>query len=159
MIYRNLRYVLEMMAQAYDIDSKYPNVTVAEQGKKAEELEEKTFGWGIVKSVLMKVLDLPEKEIQERFHSTWRHLNKHAHASAKQMAIILTVDPASLVTDSFDEELARKALEVIDEIFDLVYVMIFRKFPKIKELALGYKFIKEWEQYLPNTTTLVKTIS
>ena len=76
-----------------------------------------------------------------------------------QMDIVATQDFRSLVTDSFNDNLAKETLDAVDQIFDFIYLLIFQKFPVIKELALEYKFINEWEEYLPNTISIIKTIS
>jgi len=60
------------------------------------------------------------------------------------------------VTDSFNENLARDTLRATDEIFDIINMIIFKKFPRIKEVGLKYKFINEWKQYLPNTMKIMK---
>lgn len=157
-VYRNLRYVLEMIAQAYYVDCKYPALTLDEQTGKIMEMEEKVFGWKLVKAVLHPILNLDEKDFEEKFRPTWTYLNKHVHPSAKQMDIVVEEDFSSLVTDSFNENLARETLEVVDEIFDLIYVMVLEKFSRVKELVLEYKFINEWEKYLPNTVNITKVI-
>jgi len=72
------------------------------------------------------------------------------------MDIVATEDFSSLVKDSFSKNLARDTLRATDEIFDIVNMIIFKKFPEIKEVALKYKFINEWKQYLPNTMKIIK---
>lgn len=159
MIYRNLRYILEMMTQAYYINWKYPSLNLDEQIEKIMETEETIFGWKLVKTVLCQILDFGEKDFEEKFKPTWIWLNKHAHPSAKQMDVVVEEDFSILVTDSFSENLAGVTLGVVDEIFDLICVIVFEKFQRIKELALGYKFINEWEEHLPNTISIIKTIN
>ena len=72
------------------------------------------------------------------------------------MNVVVEEDFSSLVTDSFNEDLAKSALKVVDEIFDLIYVIVLKRFSRVKELFLGYKFINEWEEYLPNTVNIMK---
>lgn len=158
MIYRNLRYILEMMAQAYYVDWKYPGLNLDEQMEKVREIEESIYGWPLIKNVLCKVLNFDEQDIEGKFKPLWTYLNKHAHPSAMQMDIVATQDFRSLVTDSFNDTLAKETLDAADQIFDFIYLLIFQKFPVIKELALEYKFINEWEEYLPNTISIIKTI-
>jgi len=157
MIYRNLRYNLEMTAQAYYVDWKFPGLNLDEQMEMAAEIEEVTYGWKFVNTVLNQISNFDEQGVEGKLKSLWIYLNKHAHPSVKQMGIVAREDFASLMTDSFSETLAREALRAIDEIFDLIYMMIFKRFPKIKELALGYKFINEWEDYLPDTMSIIKS--
>ncbi|MCH7555895.1 MAG: hypothetical protein IIB56_00390 [Planctomycetes bacterium] len=156
MVYRNLRYVLEMIAQAYYVDCKYPILSLDEQIGKIMGMEKRIYGRKLVKAVLCPILNLDEKGFKEKFQPIWDYLNKHVHPSAKQMDIVVEEDFSSLVTDSFNENLARETLEVVDEIFDLIYVMVLEKFSRVKELVLEYKFINEWEKYLPNTVNITK---
>lgn len=72
------------------------------------------------------------------------------------MDIVAAEDFSSFVTDSFSENLARETLIATDKIFDIVNMIIFKKFPEIKEVALKYKFINKWKQYLPNTMKIMK---
>ena len=72
------------------------------------------------------------------------------------MDIVATEDFSSLVTDSFNENLARDTLRTTDEIFDIVNMIIFKIFPEIKEVALKHKFINKWKQYLPDTMKIIK---
>lgn len=152
--YRNLRYILELISQAYYINQEYPDLTLDEQIGKIKGIEEKIYGLNIVQSTLCKIL--PNEYIQTEIKSLWIYLNKHAHPSALQMDRVATEDFSSLLIDSFNENLARDVLKTTNEIFDLVYSIIFKNFPKIKELALKYEFIDEWEEFLPNTVGIIK---
>jgi len=155
-VYRNLRYVLEMIAQAYYIDCKYPTLSLDGQIEKVIEIEDQIYGWKLIKIVLCQILNLDEKAFKEKFQPLWIYLNKHVHSSAKQMDIVVDEDFSSFVTDSFNENLAKEALKVVDEIFDLIYVIVLKRFSRVKELFLGYKFINEWEELLPNTVNIMK---
>lgn len=155
-IYRNLRYLLELIAQAYYVDSQYPNLSLDEKMEKTKEIEELVYGWTLVKNVLCEILSNDEKYIRSNFKPLWDYLNKHAHPSGEQMDIVATEDFSSFVTDSFNENLARDVLRATNEIFDLVNMIIVRRFFRVKELILQYKFINEWDEYLPNTMKLVR---
>lgn len=72
------------------------------------------------------------------------------------MDVTATQDFSSLVTDSFNENLARDALRASNEVFGIVNMVIHKKFPRIKELGLRHRFINEWEEYLPNTEKILK---
>lgn len=159
-IYRNLRYVLEMMSQAWYVESKYPNLHLDEQIEKTIEMEKKIFGWKLVRTVFSEVLvGIDDSAIEGGFKPTWVLLNKHVHSSAEQMTIVAEEDFLSLVTDSFNESLARATLAVADEVFDLIYALVFKRFSHIAKLALEHKFISEWEQFLPYTMRTIKAIS
>ena len=156
-IYRNLRYILELICQAYYIDCNYYDLSLNEQIKKTTELgEEKVYGWALVDDVLCDILSSDKQYIRENFKPLWDNLNKHAHPSGKQMDKVLTEDISSIVKDWFSKNLARDTLIATDKIFDIVNMIIFKKFPEIKEVALKYKFINEWKQYLPNTMKIIK---
>jgi hypothetical protein len=156
MIYRTLRYILELIAQSYYVDSQYPNLSLDEKMEKTEEIEESVYGWSLVKVVLCEVSDSTEESIRSNFKPLWDYLNKHTHPSAKQMDIVATEDFSSLITDSFNKNLATNVLRVTNEIFDLVNMIIVRQFSMAKESILQYKFINEWDKYLPNTMRLVR---
>lgn len=158
-IYRNLRYILEMMTQAFYVDWKCLGLSLDEQMQKVREIEESIYGWALIKNVLCKVLHFDEQDIEGKFRPLWTYLNKHAHPSAKQMYIVAAQDFRSLVTDSFNDTLAKETLDAVDQIFDFIYLLIFQRFPRIKELALEYKFINEWEEHLPNTMSIIKAAS
>lgn len=156
MIYRNLRYILELIAQGYYADSQYPNLALDEKMEKTGEIEESVYGWSLVKVVLCEVSDSTEESVRSNFKPLWDYLNKHTHPSAKQMDMVATEDFSSLITDSFNKTLATNVLRATNEIFDLVTMIIVREFSMVKESILQYKFINEWDEYLPNTMTLVR---
>ena len=134
----------------------YHSLSLDEQIKKTNEMEEKVYGWALVKTVLCDILNSDEQYIRSNFKPLWNYLNKHVHPSGKQMDIVATEDFSSLVRDSFNENLARDALRATDEIFDIVNIILFKRFPRIKEACLKYKFLNEWERYLPNTMKIMK---
>jgi len=154
MVYRNLRYILELISQAYFIDQKYPNLSLDEQIEKTKETEEEVYAWNLVQSVLCNILT--DEEIKTNIKPLWNYLNKNVHPSAKQMNGVAIEDFSSLMTDSFNEKLARDALCTTNEIFDIVNMILFKKFPRIKKLAREYEFINEWEEYFPYTMRIIK---
>jgi len=135
MIYRNLRYILEMVCQAYYIRRNYPDLSLDEQMARAAETEEKLYGWNLVKDVLREVVNEDDGHVELKFHALWRHLSKYVHPSPTQMDVIARTDFSSFVTDSFSEDLAREAMKTADETFDLVNAIMVTGFPKIKELT------------------------
>lgn len=158
MIYRNLRYILEMICQAYYIRRNYPDLSLDEQMARAAEMEEQLYGWNLVKNVLCEVLNEDGADIEAGFHPLWRRLSKYVHPSPTQMDVIARTDFSSFVTDSFSEDLARDAMKVTNETFDLVYAIIVSGFPKIKEPIRDYRFLDEWEKYLPKTVRAVSSV-
>lgn len=156
--YRNLRYMLEIVCQAYYIDTMYPALTLDEQIDKAREIEERVFGWKIVSSALGKVLNKPQEEIRVSFKPLWDKLNRYAHPSTIQMDLVAKEDFSALVTDSFNENLARELLMATDKVFDVVYAVVLKRFPKAAGLAQQYKFIHEWEECLPITIGIMRQL-
>ena len=154
--YRNLRWILELISQAYYVDAKYPTLSLDEQIEKTMEIEENVFGWNIVSSTLVKVLNRRGQQIQAFFGPLWRELNRHAHPSAKQMDLIAMEDFSALVTDSFNENLAKELLVATDRVFDIVYAVVLKRFPKAKSLVREYEFLDEWERCLPITMSIIR---
>lgn len=155
--YRNLRYILEMICQAYCINTNYPDLTLDKQIERARELEENhIYGWNIVRKALCQVFNENEEEVRARFNPLWQDLCKYAHPSARQMDLVAEKDFPSLVTDSFDESLARKVLKEADQVFDIMYATVLKSFPKAIGVARQYEFIDEWEGSLPNTISIIR---
>ena len=48
LIHRNLRYLFELMAQAYYVEWKYPGLDSDKQIEKIMEIEEQIYGWNLV---------------------------------------------------------------------------------------------------------------
>lgn len=156
--YRNLRYLWEMMSQAYFIDLNYPRLTLDEQFDEVRRIEQSMYGWNVITDTLCRLLNQPEGEIRAYFKPLWSELNKHIHPSAFQMDVVATEDFSSLITDSFNKNLARSLIMTADKVFDITYAIIFNKFTKAKELAQNYKFIQEWNDCLPITMSIVKSL-
>lgn len=154
--YRNLRYIWEMMSQAYYVDLNHPRLTLDEQLEKARQIEVNIYGWKIVMSTLCAAFNLSEIEIRANFKPLWQELNKHVHPSALQMDIVATEDFSGLITDSFNDNLARDCLTITNGVFDIVYAIMFKRFVKTIELARNYKFISEWNTCLPITTSIIR---
>ncbi len=154
-VYRNLRWILELITQAYYVDAKYPTLSLDEQIEKTMEIEDNVFGWNIVSSTLVKVLNRRGQQIQAVFGPLWKELNRHAHPSARQMGLIAMEDFSALVTDSFHENMAKELLVAIDRIFDIVYSVVLKRFPRAKSLVREYEFLNEWERCLPITMSII----
>lgn len=156
-IYRNLRYLLEQFCQAYYVDKKYPNFSLDDQIQKIKEIEDKKiYGWNLVESVLCEIFNSNNESIQLKFKPLWDYLNKHVHPSAKQMDMVAKEDFSSFVTDSFNEKLAKNVLGATNEVFDIIDMIILKKYPKIRDLARQYEFINEWEELLPFTMKFIR---
>jgi hypothetical protein len=159
-VYRSLRYMLEMMAQAYRVDEKFQHLTIDGKMKAIINMEDngtkREYGWQVVKEALISVFQINEMEINNRFKPTWASLNRHSHPSARQLDKVVDLDPKSLITDSFDETLAGETLVTVDVIMDLVDAIVFTAFPQIKKAARRRGVIGKWEKYLPNTVAIMR---
>ena len=107
-------------------------------------------------NLLSKALNRTEVEIRVQIKPLWDDLNKYAHPSVRQMDSVAEQDFSALVTDSFNEALARELLTVTDKVFDIVYAVVQRRFPKAMSLVQKYEFIVEWQECLPNTIGIIK---
>ncbi len=157
-MYKNLRFLWEMMAQAYYVDSQYPNLSLDEQFAKARLIEDHTQGWNIVQATLCSVLRKSGNKIVHQFKPLWSELNRYVHPSVKQLDMIAEEDFSSLVTDSFHEALAKEVLKVTDSVLDTVNAIVLRKFKRVGDLAKNYKFINEWEGCLPNSLSVINNV-
>lgn len=157
-MYKNLRFLWEMMAQAHYVDSQYPNLSLDEQFAKARLIENHTQSWNIIQPTLCSVLRESGNKIVYQFKPLWSELNRYVHPSVKQLDMIAEEDFSSLVTDSFHEALAKEVLKVTDSVLDLVNAIVLRKFKRVSELAKNYKFINEWEGCLPNSLSVIYNV-
>jgi hypothetical protein len=152
LVHKDLRYILEMMAQAHYIDIRHSDLTFEEQIEKAIEIEDNNVrGWNLVNSALCNILRKDEKHINIKYRMNWDCLNKYVHPSAKRKKIIDDIDPSSHFIDSYNEDLARNTLKIVDEIFDAIYLIIFSRFPCICDLLLNDNFADRWTVYSPDT--------
>jgi len=149
---RNLRYVWELICQGYLIDSKCLDENLDERILLAYELEEKKkFGWTLVKSAL-RSLGLQRRQIDEHIHSLWIYLCKHAHPSPQELGEVADEHVGILFIDSFNQKLATQLLGKIDAVFDIIYFMLFKEFPRAANQAKVYEFLDEWRNFLPIST-------
>jgi len=154
--YRNLRYVLELMCQAYYIHIHYPELSLDEQSEKVGKMEEKTYGWRLINHVLCNLFGKTTGQTQIQFKPLWNELNRHSHPSTRQMDLIAREDFASLVTDSFNVNLANSLLKTTDEVFDIVYAIMLMKYPRAIKVVLEYQYLYEWEERLSNTLSVLR---
>jgi len=154
-MHRTLRYLLEMMAQAYYVDTRFPGLKLNEQVEKAAHIEERLFGWNLILQVLPQVLECEVPKFAKEFQPTWKLLNKHVHPSAEQLNLLNKDDLPSLVTDMFIEKLAREVLESLDAVFDLIFSITFRRFPKIQSTNMQARFSDTGKIVLPNTVKVL----
>lgn len=156
--YRNLRYMWEMVSQAYYVDTQYPDLTLDEQFECAKRIEEeRVYGWKVVSSALCMLLNKGDEETHALFKPLWDNLNIYVHPSTIQMDMVAEKDFSVLVTDSFNQQLAKELQMMTDKVMDIIYAILLTKFPKAREHARNYKFINEWEQCLPTAMQIIST--
>ena len=151
MIYRNLRYIWELLYKGHYILKNSGSTHLEGQLNELQTMENSKYGWKIIKKILKSTLLFDNHQINSEIRPLWNFLNIHVHPSVRQLDMIIDIDPRSLVTDSFNKELAMLSINIIDKVFDLLYASIFRQFEKIKKHAyLSYK-TSIWRDVLPYT--------
>jgi len=155
-IYRDLRYVWELIFQGYHVDSRCSKEDLDRRIELARKLEEKKYGWRLVNSVL-KDLGFSDDEIEKYIRPLWSYLNKHAHPSPLQFKEVARADFSIFVTDAFNEKLATSLLRKTDAVFDLIYYATLKSFPRAIDLAKEYKYLNEWKEHSPLTYSLVNS--
>ncbi len=151
LIYRNLRFVWELIYRAQYILLNQSNKNLGDQIDHLASVEKTKYGWNIIEETLKEVLSLNDKEIKDEIHPLWDDLNSHVHPSLRQMVLVLDKDPRSLVTDSFNMDLALSTLAAVDRVFDLVYASIFKQFTAISRHTSNYSKLEHWKDRLPYT--------
>ncbi len=134
MVYRNLRYVWELMGLAYfaDVDE------VAVQGiidRPGPQLDDKAawldrhqmrIRWStVIRPIRDKVIDRAE---WEHFGRIWGELNRCVHASWSLRDKMLD-ESALFVKDAFDQNWAIETCQVASDVFDLIWLIVLRRFP------------------------------
>lgn len=153
-VYRDLRYVWELIFQGYFIDSRFSEENLDRRVEIARELEKKMYGWRLVNSVL-KGLGFSDDGIEKYIHPLWGYLNKHAHPSPVQFEEIARADFSLFFRDTFNKEMAVSLLRKTDAVFDLINYAVLKRFPEAVDLAGEYRFLNEWKEYALLTYSLV----
>jgi hypothetical protein len=105
--------------------------------------------------VLCRLLNERRGRIKVLFKPLWANLNRYVHPSTIEMDKVAEADFAGLVTDSFNESLAKDFQKATDSIMDVIYAMVLERYPKAKQQAKSYRFIHEWERHLPITMLIL----
>lgn len=156
MMYRNLRYILELMTQAYYVQQHGSQLTLDEQVARTAEIEEERYGWRkLVRPVLAEVLDSEEDEVDDRLGQFWSVLNKNVHPSAMEMDVIADEDFGALIRDSFNERLAEDVLDATGIVFDLSNAIMFAEFSRIVEPAQQSKYFLKNPSSQPYTARVI----
>jgi len=156
-VYRNLRYLWELITLGYYIEEKFPNISLDEGMDMALKIEENgTFGWRLIITSFPSILEKSIEEVKNELHPLWKYLCKHAHPSGMVFHEIAEKDFSALITDSFNDELSQALLSKLDIVFDLIYACIFKRFPKILRLAANYEFLVEWKNLIPITFNIIE---
>lgn len=158
MVYRNLRYILELMSQAYEVQQRGSGLTLDEQVARTKEIEEERYGWRLLRPVLADVLELENEEIDDRLGPLWKVLNKNVHPSAIDMDVVADEDFDALITDSFDAKLAEDALDATDITFDVTTAIMFKEFPQLAEPAQESGHFMDYRSSLPYTARVIERL-
>jgi len=155
LLYRNLRFIWEMIFRAYYVDTyalespdapEPPGPTIDERVEWLAQHERKLFKWDkFVKPTLRQLLPQVEAtEMEEYYHLLWDKLNEYVHPSKALLDRMVVGVPGLLMTDSFEKEWASETIEMATMIFDLVWVAVISRFPSCAELIAQKGLLLEY---------------
>ena len=155
LLYRNLRFVWEMIFRAYYVDTyvrespddpEPPGPTIDDRVEWLAQHERKLFTWDkFVKPMLQQLLPQVEgTEMEKYYKSLWDKLNEYVHPSKALLDRMVVGVPGFLMTDSFDEEWASETTETATMILDLVWVAVISRFPSCAELIAQKGLLLEY---------------
>jgi hypothetical protein len=127
---RELRYILDSMAQAYYLDAAHPAATITGKLEILKDIEKQAFG-----SRLIDKLDVDHKPALKSLYSA---LSKYAHSSYEELAPLIEEGKVEWrVTFAFDEQQFNSTVEFTNKVMDAVYLMIFGRFPDAARRVSG----------------------
>jgi hypothetical protein len=165
-LYRNLRFVWELIFRAYHADSyagahpDNPDVPGILAGEKSDWLadreEKRRLNWNSVMSpgLLRLFPTMQHAEIEDVFHPIWAHLSGSVHPSSDLR--IRKIDYSELkddmhLLDSFNEAWAIESLDLSSQVFDLIWLAVLSRFPNCLPLLSDPKSFR----HCPMTRDLV----
>lgn len=159
-VYWKLRYMMEIVIQAYDIheQSQGEDCTLDEQMAGAAAIEEARYSSdmrGLIVAALDHMLDDEKEDIEAWFEPLWTLMNKHIHPSPKEMHVIADRDPAALYWDSFDEQRAVEVLLTTNAIGDIILWTMFEIYPELVDRATESDPFMDTLEMLPYTAEMV----
>lgn len=141
MLNRNLRFIWETFFRAYHVDTYTqqaendpdpPESTLDGKVEWLSQNEGKMFRWDFIESTLRELVpQFKNTEAEEHYHTLWNKLNECVHPSAALLERMTLEESGLLAKDSFDREWALDTIQAATDVFDLVWLVILRQFPKI----------------------------
>ena len=123
---RELRYALESMVQAFYLDTEHPETTIVCKLEILKEIE-RLVGGRLIDS--MKV----DKKVRGKAKKVYSELSKFVHSSYDELEpVIKKGEIDTRVTFSFDQELFNRCERLTNEAMDVMYYLIFMRFPDLK---------------------------
>ena len=125
---RELRYVLESIAQAYYLDSEHPLADMNCKLEITKEIDRKRF------TRLLDRLDVVEKQKIKLLYSD---LSKYVHSTYEELRPAIEEGKIwERMAFGFELEMFRKCAEMTNRVLDAVYLLTLTRFPiLIKELV------------------------
>jgi len=144
LIYRNLRYAWELMSLAYFADTVEVSVPeIADSPGKSVDAKaawlkkhDRNINWRtVIRPLLDRVIDRGERGHYSR---TWGDLNRCVHASLELRERMID-ESALAVKDAFDPAWAKETCQVASDVFDVIWLIVLRRFPKCIPLLADKK--------------------
>lgn len=142
LIHRNLRYVWELMFLAHFADTvevavpKIADIPGESVDAKAAWLKrhDRCTNWqSVVRPLLEKVINRGDRRY---YSSLWAGLNRSVHASL-ELRHRLIDESALAVKDAFDRQWAQETCHIASGVFDAIWLLVLRRFPKCIPLLQG----------------------
>lgn len=145
LIHRNLRYSWELMFLAYFADTVETKVPEISDGPpesvdaKVEWLNKhaRHIHWrSIIRPLVDKVVATRDRH---HYAQIWGNLNRCVHPSLNLRYRL--IDESSLgITDNFDLQWARDTCRIASDVFDVIWLIVLRRFPDCIPLLDGKNF-------------------
>jgi hypothetical protein len=138
LIHRVLRFDWELMFHAYYADVYQPSIPGDRDqpgktvDKKVDWLESHNRGLNWHTVILPITNTLVRKKDCSHYGKIWRALNHHVHPT-KAIRHRSIDDSALMVRDSFDKKWADESIHAACDVFDLIWLLTLRRFPKCRD--------------------------
>lgn len=142
---RELRYVLESMAQAFYLDSEHPRADMNCKLEITKEIDRESF------ARLLDGLEIAEKQ---RIKSLYSDLSKYVHSTYEEMRP--TIEDGRVwerMTFGFEYDMFKKCVEMTNRVLDAVYFLAVMRFSVvIKDLTSNALTMKSLEDHQSDLT-------
>ncbi len=134
-----LRFIWEMIFRAFYADTyekkcpsdpDVPGPSLDEKSLWLEKLEEKgRLRWNkVMEPILSRIIPLTQQAKNLDYcHKLWKNLNNYVHPTHSLVEEM--IDHDALLIDRFNEEWAKATIAVATDVFDLIWLVVFERFP------------------------------